>query len=332
MNTTDSTTYSFTIKDAETFLETQEFHTILIYGGFFGLTLSYYLMFYLFGKFKTMNYILKILMNYMRSILAGFIVSMSALVRYIKLPVFEVRTGLVYLMLYIYPIVQFILLLAFLATFIAIYQHFKKSDFRDNVDLPIINIIVGEKDENSALIENNENSLSCYRKMKSCFDKIKIGRISWFKKFNDLYSPILILGTILLNAFYSGLGFSSLENIKVFEKILIIHKINEVYRINHAFKKLKAKWYFVLIYMFLFSILTPIGIFIKDYSIIRNIYMHNVPIKTFCDKISYRSLLITAIIENLAPFPASILEIVLNFLSFLTISLISGFLILTNHS
>jgi hypothetical protein len=180
-------------------------------------------------------------------------------------------------------------------------------------------------------INNNQESLGRLRRIQFLINQFFSEIYNGVKVFNNIFVPKLILCLVFLNSFYSGLGFDALGTIKVFEIIIVVHKFFEVYLIQDAFEKIEAKKHIEIILTTIFFFLTPLGIFVRNYLKIRDTYFFNVSSDTLCNSIFRRSLLMATIFENFMPLPESIAAIILNLVSFIVISAVSGFLLMVHY-
>jgi hypothetical protein len=315
MNLTGHLTYNSAVDNEKLSFETKLHEILLICGGVLGFNVIIYIISYFLKKFKTTKCFLKSAINYMRPVLGGFVLGMRVLKRNRYIGLVKPYELLIYYFMNFFPVIQIILSLVFMSVWI-LYKFIKTE--LNHEDRQYNAVCLDE--ENSINLE----SLGGFRRKQVETNQILSHKLIMnLKLYNNVFAPKLILCFIFLNSFYAGLGFDAFRKIEFFEIIILVHKFFEVYFINYAFEKIKPNKYIKTIFTILCFLLTPLGIFLRNYMELLGTSFYIVSSNVLSNTMFYNSLVITTLFENFIPLPETSGKIILNFILFIFFSVVS---------
>ncbi|EOB11876.1 putative divalent heavy-metal cations transporter [Nosema bombycis CQ1] len=154
---------------------------------------------------------------------------------------------------------------------------------------------------------NKEESKSTY-----IFNAVKKFYISITEEYNTYFYHTIYLFLIFFHSFFSGLGFSGNQYIGLYGIIILVRKLYESFRIQQAFKKLGFNKSKAVHMMLFFSFITPIGLLIRVLLSLNGVSADKSQAIKLCQKMFFQSCIMMTCFDFFIPIPRSWLEVALN--------------------
>ncbi|EOB12644.1 Carbohydrate kinase, FGGY [Nosema bombycis CQ1] len=131
----------------------------------------------------------------------------------------------------------------------------------------------------------------------SRFSNNKVGCCNFMRRktgFNNSYSDMIYLTFTFFHGFNTGLGFNVKKYFSWYNMIIYLYKLIEFCRLKQATKKLNYKKITTFIFIFIFSLATPIGMVLRG--LFTNFGLsRNIQIFSLCDSFFIESSFVMAL-------------------------------------
>jgi hypothetical protein len=264
----------------------------------FVLSMFFYGGFHYLCKYKKVYNVLSKSIEFMRSLLVGFIIAVLFTDQYVDMIYSESFSSVTSFFSDNLPIILMPTICLIICLLISFRRRYTQK--LNDEELFVSVIAIDDKKPNEK---------------KSLLKRIKEYILDIIDEFNAHFAPLIYFTLMFLHAFFAGLGFNGHQYFGLVELIVVIHKILGIFRIKQFFDVLKCDKYISFCYILLFSIISPISILLRGYFSLLDDASNNYDVSGLCNSLFIQSLSVIIFIESLTPFPRSFIDLGLNWLT-----------------